>query len=471
MADSTPASSSSSSSGKTQAFWVKDEYVLRCTSCDVDFSLGTRRHHCRDCGEIFCDHCTQRRTPLPDLYPKEPTHAQRVCESCFTQRTITAPSDGNENAKEEDDPDYKVLLGLKRLYRSGIKPLERQFRFQDFYSPLLTDADFNQKPMVLLVEPTTERFTLVTSSPTGQDGIVPGNALAVQSDRPFRSLQKFGGAFLSKFECAEVGIKDGDEEADGSPKTSLLTNLSFVDTPGILSGEKQRLGRSDEFQKSIEALRGHDEKIRVVLNKADSIDPQQLMRVHGALMWSLAPEFRSISRAHGIPIGDFPFPDQFKKLFELHCGNSIDAFPTLNTQLLSDLNDILQTQIPRIVAANNERQVARVQQNKLHRDNPFSNSDWQISQEQFDTYKTEFESLFPEIPSGFLPGAQARPALMQVDYLKLYSKKYGTWPTTTRMENSRWQEFAIAKFLIESALRGTALPDVLPQSLVPPRKF
>ena len=40
-------------------------------------------------------------------------------------------------------------------------------------------------------------------------------------------------------------------------------------------------------QSTITALKDSDEKIRVILNKADSVDTQSLMRVYGAMMWSL----------------------------------------------------------------------------------------------------------------------------------------------------------------------------------------
>ena len=121
-------------------------------------------------------------------------------------------------------------------------------------------------------------FRFIAVMHADQDGVVPGNALVVDPKKQFRPLSKFGNAFLNRFQCSNT-------------KSDVLKGISIVDTPGILSGEKQRTDRgydfigvlewfaervdrilllfdahkldiSDEFKRSIEALRGHDDKIR-----------------------------------------------------------------------------------------------------------------------------------------------------------------------------------------------------------------
>ena len=40
---------------------------------------------------------------------------------------------------------------LKRLYRNKIRPMEEKYQYDFFYSPLMTDAEFDSKPQVMLV--------------------------------------------------------------------------------------------------------------------------------------------------------------------------------------------------------------------------------------------------------------------------------------------------------------------------------
>lgn len=132
-----------------------------------------------------------------------------------------------------------VTSALKELYRSKLLPLEEHYRFGDFHSPALEDADFDSKPMVLVAgqystgktsfiqylleqevpgsrvgpEPTTDCFVAVMHGET--EGIVPGNALIVDPEKPFRKLNPFGNTFLNR--CASEGAPLGP----GPPFLSL----------------------------------------------------------------------------------------------------------------------------------------------------------------------------------------------------------------------------------------------------------
>ena len=48
-------------------------------------------------------------------------------------------------------------------------------------------------------EPTTDKWVAVMKSDQ-EDLVIPGNAAAVQADKPFNGLSRFGSSFLSKFQ-------------------------------------------------------------------------------------------------------------------------------------------------------------------------------------------------------------------------------------------------------------------------------
>jgi len=204
------------------------------------------------------------------------------------------------------------------------------------------------------------RFIIVSHG----DGhhVVPGHALVMDSEKPFAPLSKFGSSFLNRLQLSTC-------------PSPVLTGISLIDTPGILSGEKQRQDRgydfsgvvewfaervdvillmfdahkldiSDEFRSSIEAMKGHEDKIRIVLNKADMVDHQELMRVYGALMWSLGKVFNTPEVAR-VYIGSFWEEslryDINKKLFD---AEEQDLFQDLHSltrnSTLRKLNDLIK---------------------------------------------------------------------------------------------------------------------------------
>ena len=267
-----------------------------------------------------------------------------------------------------------IVDGLKLLYKTKIKPLEEAYKFGSFYGPLLTDGDFDGKPNVLLLgqystgkttfiqhllkrpypgahigpEPTTDRFVVLTHGL--DDRTTPGNTMAVNSALPYTGLQSFGTGFLSKFEGSQCDAE-------------LLNSVSLIDTPGVLSGEKQRIDRgysfplicnwfaarsdiilllfdpykldiSDEFKSVINALRGHDDKVRVVLNKADQVSEQQLLRVYGALMWSLGKVFMT-PEVCKVYVGSFNTEPIKTDVNKMH-----DIFQMEHEALMADLMNI-----------------------------------------------------------------------------------------------------------------------------------
>ncbi|CAJ0591229.1 unnamed protein product [Cylicocyclus nassatus] len=296
---------------------------------------------------------------------------------------------GDSSKKKQKDVGLvldSVSEGLRKIYKQKLYPLEEYYKFHEFHSPALDDPDFDAKPMILLVgqystgkttfirylleqdfpgirigpEPTTDRFIAVMHGE--EEGVVPGNALVVDAKKQFRALSGFGNAFLNRFQCSTLN-------------NQVLESVTIVDTPGILSGEKQRIDRgydftgvlewfaervdriillfdahkldiSDEFKRCIEALSGNEDKIRIVLNKSDMVDHQQLMRVYGALMWSLGKVFKTpeVSRVYIGTFWDHPlhydinrrlFQDEQHDLFQ-----DLQALP--RNAALRKLNDLIK---------------------------------------------------------------------------------------------------------------------------------
>lgn len=81
-----------------EPFWVPDDESPFCSKCQAKFDFLTRRHHCRRCGNVYCNHCCEHKVSLPRMCFVDPV---RVCTEC---NAVTK--------KENDffDKHLKVLL-------------------------------------------------------------------------------------------------------------------------------------------------------------------------------------------------------------------------------------------------------------------------------------------------------------------------------------------------------------------------
>ncbi|CAE7241897.1 EHD1 [Symbiodinium sp. CCMP2592] len=227
-----------------------------------------------------------------------------------------------------DDTSRTVVQRLKSLYMDLLRPIEVDSFFLHFNSEsTLTVSELEARPQVLLIgqystgktslikwvtgiespffdirpQPSTDKFMAVVHG--DEEKVINGDAATCLPDLPYSGLSRFGSSFLGKF---QVLVESAD----------ILKQITFIDTPGVLSGDKQRISRgydfmkvcrwlaarsdlilllfdahkldiSDEFKEVIESIRSDGDKCRCVLNKADEIDGENLVKVYGALMWNL----------------------------------------------------------------------------------------------------------------------------------------------------------------------------------------
>uniref|UniRef100_A0A667ZRL9 phosphatidylinositol-3,5-bisphosphate 3-phosphatase n=1 Tax=Myripristis murdjan TaxID=586833 RepID=A0A667ZRL9_9TELE len=71
--------------------WYPDHLAAQCYGCERSFWLATRKHHCRNCGNVFCASCCDQKIPVPSQQLFEPS---RVCKSCYSSLQLnSAPMD------------------------------------------------------------------------------------------------------------------------------------------------------------------------------------------------------------------------------------------------------------------------------------------------------------------------------------------------------------------------------------------
>ncbi|XP_070552657.1 sarcalumenin-like [Ptychodera flava] len=288
-----------------------------------------------------------------------------------------------EDSEQDLTQLHEVLEKLKQIYKQDVQPMEEAYKYTELGYQTISDGEITGKPMVLFLgpwstgkstmvnylvgmedtadslhtgaEPTTSDFTVIMHG--NRTRSVEGIVLTADGARSFAALASFGKGFLERFLGHEYPRK-------------LLEKITIIDTPGIIENRKQQergypfnevcqwfIDRADlifvvfdptkldvgtELESVFKMLKGRESQIRIILNKADSIQPQELMRVYGALFWSLAPLI-NVTEPPRVYTGSFwsnPFkPNTYAELFQQE-----------EISLLRDLRDVIENRLQNKIA-------------------------------------------------------------------------------------------------------------------------
>jgi hypothetical protein len=148
--------------------WVPDDNVTRCNDCSGPFTFLIRKHHCRNCGKIFCHKCSDKWIKIPmniRTVPKESnlmdyktyldmfqlsSDEDRVCGKCYNK--IFELTELNKTIKifdmlELNVIDYKSISCVCKSWNKIAKYYFSYFREIQYY---FSDHIFTTKEINIL---------------------------------------------------------------------------------------------------------------------------------------------------------------------------------------------------------------------------------------------------------------------------------------------------------------------------------
>ncbi|XP_017873319.1 PREDICTED: sarcalumenin isoform X2 [Drosophila arizonae] len=234
----------------------------------------------------------------------------------------------NAREKATDNVAEIILRDIKKIYENAIKPLETLYKYRDLSNRHFGDPEIFSKPLILFMGPwsggkssilnyLTDNEYTPNSLRTGAEPspayfnilmwgneteVLDGTQLA--ADYTFSGLQKFGQGLEERLRGLKL-------------KNKLLEKVNIVEIPGILEVRKQvsrvfpfndacqwfidradiiflvydpaKLDVGPETEAILDQLKGREYQTRIILNKADTVKPEELLRVQGALIWNISP--------------------------------------------------------------------------------------------------------------------------------------------------------------------------------------
>ncbi|RMY77901.1 hypothetical protein D0863_00998 [Hortaea werneckii] len=182
-----------------------------CMRCRERFTFTNRKHHCRNCGNVFCGQCSSKSLPLPHLGIMQPV---RVDDGCYAKlqakvgaMTSGAPQSPGAGARKTLWQDSG--MGVSRAAEARMHPRSARVDVDDSHF----DADLKKALEMSLEE---------SKGQSGGAGYVPRTALE-------QSKPKSPQAQTNGTNRKPSTDKKGEEEEDADLKAAIAASLQDME--------------------------------------------------------------------------------------------------------------------------------------------------------------------------------------------------------------------------------------------------
>ncbi|XP_058446473.1 hepatocyte growth factor-regulated tyrosine kinase substrate isoform X2 [Malaya genurostris] len=99
-----------------------------CHRCRVQFTFTQRKHHCRHCGQVFCQQCSSKTSTIPKFGIEKDV---RVCDGCHAHLQRPTATLTKKPTEEEDLPAEYLSSSLAQQAQAPARKTEEELREEE----------------------------------------------------------------------------------------------------------------------------------------------------------------------------------------------------------------------------------------------------------------------------------------------------------------------------------------------------
>jgi len=210
--------------------WKEDSECQSCFRCRTEFSTLKRRHHCRACGQIFCNACSSKTAPIPKYGIEKEV---RVCDLCYeklkTNPTALTSASGGGDQLPIEYLNSALFKETKTTAATTTTPVKKSAEKteQEFEEELQLALALSQSEAEAAESMKKKKSSIVTNN-TNNNKLYPNNLSQFKDDLTQNSSTESFGTKQSKSKLSWQ--QEPKSEATNGASAPYLENVKMLKT-------------------------------------------------------------------------------------------------------------------------------------------------------------------------------------------------------------------------------------------------